>query len=719
MATDLTTLIANFRTSLSSKVSFGDTTFSIVNNIDKDGVALPTGTYGFTLAEGQAGESHIVATLTGTTLTNVITVDRQGGQQTAVGIANAEGYRRGTSIKITNWVPIKRHQDLLDATTGFDSTNPIFYDGTVTFTTGSNEIVDVEFVETNFLSRNPSYGSNVMGQDLDMNGNDVDMGGGDIDMATGSIINLADGVNAQDAVTLAQLTGSIAGAPPNASETVKGVVEKATDAEFASGASTGGTGAFLFATPDQIQRLGQGITLTAGEDLTAGDTVGYASTIDDTVTKAVWAYRTDSAPGASGGAGFETAYAITNIGGDKYVALFESTTGQAGAVVFELDRDTLEVSFGTSSGYAANLDGSDIADCGTDKFVICYTNDGENESKAKIGTVSGTGITFSSESADMTPGQVVASVRSINFGTDRVASMYWGAAQDSEFVAIDASGATPVAIDSLTMGSNYRSAGINLVRIDTDKVVVEASDRAVVISLSGSTLSAGSELAGSYYSIIHYHSLISLTTDTYWSIGDVSGDLVIRYMTISGTTITNAGSYTITGGTASTTSGAATLLTDGTDVYMYLYNPSGTNQTGIYKLTWTGSAIEIVFITKVDMGGFFTGSATEPITRTFADKMRATSPNNYYMLSVGIDSGGSTAEIDYHVQGMTNEFIGIAQSTVSRGASVNVRTAGVDSNQTGLIAGAVYAPSEGGLVVSIDQDDPYRLQAQNGTDILI
>lgn len=41
-------------------------------------------------------------------------------------------------------------------------------------------------------------------------------------------------------------------ATPNASETVKGVVQKATDEQFFEGQSIGSSGAFLFGTPEQI-----------------------------------------------------------------------------------------------------------------------------------------------------------------------------------------------------------------------------------------------------------------------------------------------------------------------------------------------------------------------------------------------------------------------------------------------------------------------------------
>lgn len=88
----------------------------------------------------------------------------------------------------------------------------------------------------------------------------------------------------EEFVTFGQLyRTSIAGAT-NASETHNGLVEKSTNAEVDSGASVGGTGAFLFATPAQIAaQLQSGAWLS-------GSTAGTASAITATLTPTLTAY---------------------------------------------------------------------------------------------------------------------------------------------------------------------------------------------------------------------------------------------------------------------------------------------------------------------------------------------------------------------------------------------------------------------------------------------
>ena len=64
---------------------------------------------------------------------------------------------------------------------------------------------------------------------------------------------------------------------PNASETTKGIVEIATDAEMASGAVLGTTGAALVPSPSQIN---QSYTATAGEDINKGQPLSVGDGLD-------------------------------------------------------------------------------------------------------------------------------------------------------------------------------------------------------------------------------------------------------------------------------------------------------------------------------------------------------------------------------------------------------------------------------------------------------
>lgn len=76
--------------------------------------------------------------------------------------------------------------------------------------------------------------------------------------------------------------------PVNASETVAGIVEKATDAQVTAGTETGETGAYLFMTPKQIAVFG-----TAGETLTA-DQLVYLKSSDNKLYKATQDVTSDA-----------------------------------------------------------------------------------------------------------------------------------------------------------------------------------------------------------------------------------------------------------------------------------------------------------------------------------------------------------------------------------------------------------------------------------------
>jgi len=182
--------IADFATTLVTKVAVGDTTATLTSATDSDSVALPTGTYGFTIDRNNSAKEHFTATLTGTALTNVKTVTRGTGVGTA---GFARKHRKGAEIIITDHVAIKRMMNVLDGTTGLDSATPLAYDAAPTLTPGSNQIATVAYA---------------------------------------------------DAI-------SVAGAA-NATTTTKGIVEIATQAEIDAGTSTGATGASIVVRPDQL-----------------------------------------------------------------------------------------------------------------------------------------------------------------------------------------------------------------------------------------------------------------------------------------------------------------------------------------------------------------------------------------------------------------------------------------------------------------------------------
>jgi microcystin-dependent protein len=121
-------ITADFSTSLAVGMSIGATTGTLQSATDSDGVALPTGRYFFTIDRNNSSKEYISCTLTGTALTNIKTMTRQGVETSGT----ARVHRVGANVIISDFAHIKKINDLLDGTTNLDAGTPLAYDGTVT-----------------------------------------------------------------------------------------------------------------------------------------------------------------------------------------------------------------------------------------------------------------------------------------------------------------------------------------------------------------------------------------------------------------------------------------------------------------------------------------------------------------------------------------------------------------------------------------------------------
>ena len=128
-------LLADFRTSLSAKIAVAGTSGSIQNNLDDDGVALPTGSYYFTLDADNAQKEHIRATLTGSNLTDIYSVSRQGVETSGT----VREHRIGATVSITDFAHILVHNKILNGDEAL--VNKISYATDLTFT-DDKELVD-------------------------------------------------------------------------------------------------------------------------------------------------------------------------------------------------------------------------------------------------------------------------------------------------------------------------------------------------------------------------------------------------------------------------------------------------------------------------------------------------------------------------------------------------------------------------------------------------
>ena len=241
MATKLAKVIADFRTSLATKISIGGTTATLQSATDDDSVALPAGKYYFTCDGDNMQKEYFLCDLSGTALTNLVSVSRQGAQTSGA----VREHRVGASMIITNFAHIKCINDLLDGTTNFNASVPLGYDGTASITT-NNQFATKAYA---------------------------------------------------DALTYA--------GAPDATTTAKGIVEIATEAEYLAGTSTGGTSAKLVVTPDILltyssvhRNVGAqyGTTLSYGDVLYVDSTSGKylkAVATDSTLLDKVFAVAYD------------------------------------------------------------------------------------------------------------------------------------------------------------------------------------------------------------------------------------------------------------------------------------------------------------------------------------------------------------------------------------------------------------------------------------------
>ena len=71
-------VIADFETSLATKIEVGGTTATLVSNVDDDGETLPDGLFNFTIDGNNSAKEHILCTKTGANLTAIYSVSRQG-----------------------------------------------------------------------------------------------------------------------------------------------------------------------------------------------------------------------------------------------------------------------------------------------------------------------------------------------------------------------------------------------------------------------------------------------------------------------------------------------------------------------------------------------------------------------------------------------------------------------------------------------------------------
>lgn len=196
---------ADVELQISAAIAVAATSFTLTSATDDDGVALAAGLYCFTIDNGKSNKEYLMGSLSGTTVSSVVSVSRQGVSSSGAAFA----HRVGAPVIITNFASIQRSEAALNGAIALDSANPLYYDG------------------------NPTISA-------------------DADIATKKYVDDV----------------AIAGAA-DASVTVKGVVEEATEAEINADTAAGGTSARLFINPSTLRTSEYGVQLPSSDEKAA------------------------------------------------------------------------------------------------------------------------------------------------------------------------------------------------------------------------------------------------------------------------------------------------------------------------------------------------------------------------------------------------------------------------------------------------------------------
>jgi hypothetical protein len=189
MSTKLAKIVADFQTSLATKIDVGGTSFTLQGATDDDGVALASGRYLITVDTENSSKEHYSCDVSGVSVTNLKSISRQGAETSG----SVRAHRVGASVTMTNFAHLLYIVNLLNGTTDLDASTPLKYDGTASIS------------------------------------------------------------NANHLATKAYVDGVAVSGAPDASTTTKGIVEEATQAELDAGTAVGGTSARLFANPSTLR----------------------------------------------------------------------------------------------------------------------------------------------------------------------------------------------------------------------------------------------------------------------------------------------------------------------------------------------------------------------------------------------------------------------------------------------------------------------------------
>lgn len=641
---DLVKTVPDFQTTLASKVAVGATNATLTSATDDDGVALPTGTYAFTIDRKSANKEYIECTLTGTALTNIKTIARGTGVATA-GFANT--HRKGAEVIISDFVIIKRIANLLDGTTDFDADAPLSYDADPSFT-DSKQIVTKGYADGIAVAGGADASTSVKGiskmsvapasptnpiavGDNDtrvptQGENDALVGTSGTPSTSNKYVTNDDTSNAGVSGKVVRLNGTsypaadgsnITGVSQSKASYTAGNNIAQNDAVYVTAANTVsklgiasmGTGTSI-STPPTTNGANKSLPLstngmyihiqgggggTNGKALTAQVRTMNALETDFSNGSEVVLYNTSN--GAS-------EFDVVSIGTDKFLAIFQADTAGVGAgiktIAFSVSGTTITAGSPVTIEAFGNIgDKASVVKLDTDKAMIVYQKDSDGDFYGQVLTVSGTSISTNTAYLIKTGSSFYQSAL-VQTGTNAGVIVY---SQNNpndpnlygRTYSVSGTVITFNAVNTLlTLGGSSSNFILKLGQISSTKFLLSYMDSAVptaprtaIMTLSGSTLTLGGALTfsgvGYLDSYMGMHIINEINAIVGFQVGNTSYNVYL--LNISGATPTEISSQTLSHSNTASLYNSVCIVK--IKPWVYLTISGGSNADGDYLIKFT------------------------------------------------------------------------------------------------------------------------------------
>ena len=464
----------------------------------------------------------------------------------------------------------------------------------------------------------------------------------------------------------------------------------------------------------QITATASGAISAAGKPLVVNTdgTVTFPTTTSTDNTEAVATAFAEVRSGHDAASGISV---ICDTNENKFLISFDDNdnSGYGTAIVTTIDPSDFSLTFGTPVIFhSAHCNGvAAVFDSSNNKVIQLFNDNASNDGQVKVGTISGTSISYGSAVEFTGSTNVKNEFACYDSTNNRIVIAYIGDYGGTNYgTAIVGT----VSGDSISFGTAvvFESASISnpmpVHDVNANKIVIQYTDVANsyygtgivgTVNSSDNSISFGS--ASVYNSSTEYSkrdpvydSTNNKTVFIYQDYGDTEKGKA-RVVTVSGTSLSYGTEATFE--TGKTNPLSATFDSNIGKVAIGYYDETATNMRHI---TGTVSGTDITFGSELDITGDQAqpprgAAAFDPNTGKVLYVARNVSDNDRPYSAVVQVGGTSTQESPL----TTENFIGTSAHSAADGAKVLVNTQGaIDENQSGLTAGQTFFVDKNGAL---------------------